>query len=198
MEVFNNMSKDDNQSNEQPTETQENEKEQVKLTVKEAADAIGETATTVRNWMRELKPYIPLKKAENGYNLFDEEALESIRQIKQLHREQGYSINQVKTYFDTGGEVFKPINTEEKLQKDIEELKEQMKKQLEFNKVLVERLEQQQTYIDEKLNERDRKLLEHIREQQEMKQQLAIAVEEKEKEKEKPKRVGIFRRLFSK
>lgn len=190
------MSKGDNQVEVQKEqeENKESEKEQVKLTVKEAAVAIGETSTTVRNWMRELKPYIPLKKAENGYNLFDEEALEAIRQIKKLHREQGFSINQVKTYFDSGGELFKPVNTEEKMQKDIEELKEQMKKQLDFNKVLVEQLEKQQTYIDEKLNERDRKLMEHIREQQEMKKQLAIAVEEKEK----PKRKGFFKRLFEK
>ena len=57
----------------------------MKLTVKETAAEIGETAVTVRNWMRELKPYIPVKKAENGYNLFDEESLEAIRQIKKLH-----------------------------------------------------------------------------------------------------------------
>lgn len=188
------MSKDDNRVEEQSNETAENEKEQVKLTVKEAAEAIGETATTVRNWMRELKPYIPLKKAENGYNLFDEEAIEVIKQIKQLHREQGYSINQVKIYFDTGGEVFKPVNTEEKMQKDIAELQEQMRKQQEFNEVLVEQLKRQQTYIDEKLNERDRKLMDHMREQQEMQKQLAIAVEEKEKSKRK----GFFRRLFDK
>ena len=52
------------------SEEKEKNKYQVKLTVKETAAAIGETAVTVRNWMRELKPYIPVKKAENGYNLF--------------------------------------------------------------------------------------------------------------------------------
>ena len=69
------MSKGDNQVVVKLEEKEKN-KDQVKLTVKEVAEAIGETAVTVRNWMRELKPYVPLKKAENGYNLFDEEALE--------------------------------------------------------------------------------------------------------------------------
>src|SRR3954468_20995373 len=108
--------------------------------------------------MRELKPYVPLKKAENGYNLFDEEALEVIREIKKLHREQGYSMNQVKTYFDSGGEVFKPVNTEEQMQKDIEELKEKMRKQKEFNEVLVHQLKHQQIYIDDRLKDQDYKL----------------------------------------
>lgn len=189
-----NMGKVDNQVETEEKPENKSEKEQVKLTVKEAAEVIGESSTTIRNWLRELKPYIPLQKAENGYNLFDEESLNALRQIKKLHREQGYSINQVKTYFDTGGEVFKPVNKEEQIQKDIEELKEQMKKQQEFNKALVEKLEKQQRYIDEKLNERDRKLMEHIREEQETRKQLAIAMEEKEKKK----RVGFFKRLFKK
>ena len=119
------------------SEEEEGKKYQVKLTVKETAAAIGETVVTVRNWMRELKPYIPVKKTENGYNLFDAEALEAIHQIKKLHREQGYSINQVKTYLDSGGEVFKPVNTEEQMQKDIDELKEKMRKQKAFNETLV-------------------------------------------------------------
>ena len=52
------MSKDDNQVMVQ-SEEKESKKDQMKLTVKEAAEAIGETAVTVRNWMRELNSYIP-------------------------------------------------------------------------------------------------------------------------------------------
>jgi DNA-binding transcriptional MerR regulator len=189
------VSKDDNQVMVQ-SEEKESNKDQVKLTVKEAAEAIGESAVTVRNWMRELKPYIPLKKAENGYNLFDAEALEIIRQIKKLHREQGYSINQVKTYFDSGGELFKPVNTEEQMQKDIEELKEKMRKQKEFNEVLVRQLKNQQTYIDDKLKEQDHRLTAAMKEHEEATlKRLAPAIEEKTEEK--PKRKGFFRRLFS-
>lgn len=186
------MSKGDNQVELNEEKKGDGEKQQVKLTVKEAAEAIGESSTTVRNWMRELKPYIPLKKAENGYNLFDEEALEIIKQIKQLHREQGYSINQVKIYFDSGGEIFKPVNNDEVMRKDIEELKEQMKKQMEFNQELVKRLENQQVYIDEKVNERDRILMQHIREHQETIKQIASTTEEKKEKK------GFFARLFKK
>ena len=52
------MSKDDNQVIVQ-SEEKESKKDQVKITVKEAAKAIGETAVIVRNWMRELNSYIP-------------------------------------------------------------------------------------------------------------------------------------------
>ena len=185
------MSKGDNQVVVKLEEKEKN-KDQVKLTVKEVAEAIGETAVTVRNWMRELKPYVPLKKAENGYNLFDEEALEVIREIKKLHREQGYSMNQVKTYFDSGGEVFKPVNTEEQMQKDIEELKEKMRKQKEFNEVLVHQLKNQQIYIDDRLKDQDYKLTAAMKEQQEETiKRLAPRTEDK------PTRKGFFRRLFS-
>ena len=185
------MSKGDNQVVVK-LEEKESKKDQVKLTVKEAAETIGETAVTIRNWMRELKPYIPVKKAENGYNLFDEEALEAIRQIKKLHREQGYSINQVKTYLDSGGEVFKPLNTEEQMQKDIDELKEKMRKQKEFNETLVRQLKKQQTYIDDRIKDQDHKLTVAMQEhQEETLKQLAPTIEET------PKRKGFFRRLFS-
>ena len=185
------MSKGDNQVVVK-SEEKESKKDQVKLTVKEAAVEIGETAVTIRNWMRELKPYIPVKKAENGYNLFDEEALEAIRQIKKLHREQGYSINQVKTYLDSGGEVFKPLNTEEQMQKDIDELKEKMRKQKEFNETLVRQLKKQQTYIDDRIKDQDHKLTVVIQEhQEETLKKLAPTIEET------PKRKGFFRRLFS-
>lgn len=187
------MGKADNQveSEEKKEDTNENEnskneKEQIRLTVKEVAEVIDETSTTVRNWLRELKRYIPTQKAENGYNLFDEESLSVLRQIKKLHREQGYSINQVKTYFDTGGEVFKPVNKEAEMKKEIEELKERMNRQEEFNKALIEKLEQQQTYIDQRLNERDKLLLENIRQ----------TFQETAATKEKKR--GFFRRLFKK
>lgn len=185
------MSKDNNQVVVKPEE-KEDKKYQVKLTVKETAATIGETAVTVRNWMRELKPYIPVKKAENGYNLFDAEALEAIHQIKKLHREQGYSINQVKTYLDSGGEVFKPVNTEEQMQKDIDELKEKMRKQKAFNETLARQLKKQQTYIDDRIKDQDHKLTVTIKEhQEETLKRLVSTIEEK------PKRKGFFRRLFS-
>ena len=49
---------------------------EISLTVKEVATIIEETPNIIRNWMKELKSYIPLQKNESGYNVFNQEALE--------------------------------------------------------------------------------------------------------------------------
>ena len=78
------------------------------LTIKEVSNIIDETPHIIRNWLKELKDYIPVHKNEAGYNVFDDEALERIKLIKQLHRDQNYSIKQIQHYFATGGESYKP------------------------------------------------------------------------------------------
>lgn len=81
-----------------------------------------------------------------------------------------------------------------------EQMKEFMDQQQKFNKELLDRLDKQsdyiqkqQEYIDKRINQRDKDLLEGIRELQEQKQ-LAAAKEEEEKEEKK----GFFAKLFSK
>ena len=142
--------------------------------------------------MREFKALYSSKKAENGYNLFDEEALEVIRQIKQLHSDQGYSINQVKTYLDSGGEVFKPVDTVAQMQKDIDELKEKMRKQKEFNEVLVRQLKGQQTYIDDRIRDQDDRLRVAMQEHQDETLN-ELALKKKIHRKGKGFSVGYFR-----
>lgn len=169
------------------------------LTVKEAANLIDETPNVVRNWMADLKQFIPLKKNEAGYNLFDEEAIEVLKEIKQLHRQQNYSIKQINHYFSTGGEAYhlipekkaEEILTEEmqEMRKQIEELQENSKKQAEFNEQLVKRLDKQQEYIKNSLEERDKNLLETMDEIKKSKQ------EPQEEEKQKK---GFFSWLFGK
>lgn len=72
-------------------------------------------------------------------------------------------------------------------------LLEHIRTQEEFNRELVQRLDQQQKYIDERLEKRDQKLMESLRENQEVKKtlfQIAAAQEENKK--------GFFSRLFRK
>jgi hypothetical protein len=69
---------------------------------------------------------------------------------------------------------------------------EYMKRQEEFNQALLQRLDQQQKYIEERMNERDKNLLESIRGTQEIKQQLLQIASAKEEKK------GFFARLFNK
>lgn len=173
------------------------------LTVKETANLLDETPNVVRNWMQELRTYIPLQKNEAGYNLFSPEAIEVMKQIKQLHRQQNYSIRQIQHYLATGGEAYQLIPEKkaeeilaEELQdmkKEIQELREYSIKQTEFNEKLAEKLNQQHEYIKSSLESRDQKLLETMNEMQESKKE-AIATEETDKADQK----GFFARLFGK
>lgn len=165
----------------------------IRLTVKEAAKYVNESPGVLRNWMRELRAHIPLVQGENGYNYFDQRALERIMLIRQLSRDQGYSLKQIEYYFATGGKKVKPEQTKDELDKvhkglaDILERLEQQeefhKLQEQFNQVLVMKLDEQQNYIKESINKRDKLLLESLKASQEAR-------------KPEPKKVKFFKWLF--
>jgi hypothetical protein len=71
----------------------------------------------------------------------------------------------------------------------IERQEERFEMQEQFNKKLLERLDEQQKYIEERLNNRDEMLMQSIRETQETKQLLLAA---KEEEQKKPRK-GLFK-----
>jgi DNA-binding transcriptional MerR regulator len=131
------------------------------LTVKEVSSLIGESVHVIRNWLKDLKDYIPIDKSEAGYNLFGEEATEKLRTVQRLHRDNGYSMKQIEYYFATGGKDFIPVpsapEAEEILAKELQSMKEdikmmreQLRKQEEFNMALIRKLEEQQKTIQSK------------------------------------------------
>ncbi|MFP7737973.1 DUF3967 domain-containing protein [Priestia aryabhattai] len=77
----------------------------------------------------------------------------------------------------------------------LDDMQKQLDKQNEFNQLLMERLEQQQKYIDEKIEKRDKQFIDAIRESQETKKLIASALEQREKEEQNK---GFFARLFGK
>lgn len=77
-----------------------------------------------------------------------------------------------------------------KLQTFIEQQEERYSKLEEFNKELIKRLDDQQNYIEERLNKRDELLMQSIRESQETKQLLLAT---KEEENQKKPRKGLFK-----
>lgn len=183
-----NLSKNNNTGEEKIDEKHS----EVLLTVKEAAKAIGESPYVLRNWMRELKTHIPTIQGENGYNYFDEKALERIKLIQEMNRDRGYSIKQIEYHLATNGEYIKPEpmpDASDKLMEEINKLHEKMERQEEFNKLLVQKLEEQSQYIDSSLKKRDQHLLETMKEMQTTKQETAASQESKK---------GFFSRLFSK
>lgn len=70
-----------------------------------------------------------------------------------------------------------------KVLEEIEQLKE-------LNKKLINRLDEQQTYIEERLNKRDAILMESLREVQETKK---LMIEQKQEEEKKKSRKGILK-----
>ncbi|WP_309143159.1 MerR family transcriptional regulator [Domibacillus sp. A3M-37] len=51
---------------------------------------------------------MPTVQGGNGYHYFDQRALERLMLIRQLNRDQNYSIKQIEYYFATGEIPVKP------------------------------------------------------------------------------------------
>jgi DNA-binding transcriptional MerR regulator len=75
--------------------------------------------------------------------------------------------------------------------KKVDVLTDMNEKQNKFNEELLKRLEQQQKYIDTRLNDRDQMLMESLRQSQETQKLLAAAHEEENKK-------GFWNKLFGK
>lgn len=140
------------------------------LTVKDVAERVGETPFTIRNWFKDLRAYIPHEKAENGYNYFDEKSLKAFFTIKDLHRDRSYSIKQIEYYFATGGEEFVPIPkgaNEELLAQELLQMREtlakvndRLERQEQFNMALSQKLDEQTAFIIQNVKKRDEEITE--------------------------------------
>lgn len=82
---------------------QENQGDERSYSIREIATDLGETVHVVRNWLRDLRPYIVLYKTDSGFNRFGKEALETIRLVQRLHRQEGLSMKEVEYYLATNG-----------------------------------------------------------------------------------------------
>lgn len=180
------------------------------FTVKEVASFIGETPNVIRNWFKELRPYIPHIKNGNGYNVYKREGIERFKEIQALHREQNWSVKQIEHYFATDGESFKP-EPEKKagemiaedlktireelaaLREENQEIKIHLKNQENFNKALVEQLQK----FERGSVERDDQLTKAIKEAKEQKKLIAAANENPDTNLDKTKK-GFFARLIGK
>lgn len=186
-----------NESENQRSENIDGNLGEIRLTVKEAAKYINESTGVIRNWLRELKSHIPTIQGENGYHYFDKPALERLLLIRQLSREQNYSIKQIEYHLATGGQDVKPEPTpevSELILKELQVIKDKLELQEQFNQVLVKQLEKQQQHMDhqqkqtsESLDKREEQLLLAIQETQKSRQEVATATIKK----------GFFSRLFS-
>lgn len=76
---------------------------EILISISDLAKMLGESVYVLRNWIRDLRPHIPIYKNDNGHNLFNEEAVQVLSIIKQLHRNNGYSMKEIEYYLVTNG-----------------------------------------------------------------------------------------------
>jgi len=182
------MSESQNQGSSNLSENQSD----LLLTVKEVAQHIDESPHVIRNWLRELKNHIQTQKGGNNYHYFNNEAIERLLLIKELTREQGYSLKQVDYFLSTGDDPLLPEREPEqdnKILQELQEMKDNFKRQEQFNQVLLQKLEEQNQYINDSINRRDQELMKTF---QEMEQARIEASANKEKKK------GFWARIFKK
>lgn len=152
---------------------------------------------TIRRYINNHGVYLNPKKQGKGYYL-TEESIKVLEEIRKLY-EEGMTAQLVNdallernipmTITISEGEEKVSVQVSEALQ----DLKKSMVEQNEVIRSLVEQMKKQQEYIDTKLEERDRKLMESLREMQESRKQIAAASHEEIKEEKKK---GWLARFF--
>lgn len=153
----------------------------------ETAKVLGIGESTLRKWCIELEKngYEFIKGAKDS-RAFLEHDLQALTHFKQLTKTekmpQEKAAQSVVERFSRTGENGRTLpvpleNTRsfERFEDSLNQLLEQSKRQDEFNKALLLKLEMQEDYIKESLEKRDRLLLESIRSSQE---QVAAAHEQ--------------------
>ena len=139
---------------------------------------------TIRRYIRNHGHHLNVQKKGKSYFI----ASESIPIVLNIRKQydDGKSLDQVEeTLLQTGNPVTITVNADGKqMTVNVGEVLQDMNKTMhEQNKViqsLVEHMQKQQEYIDTKLEERDRKLMTAIRENQESRKQIAATDQERE------------------
>lgn len=119
---------------------------EIKLTVSQVAQEIEESVHTVRNWLSYFRVYIPFEKSPSGYNLFTQDAVNSLHRIKKMYREQNLSTKQIEAIL-SGAE--KPTVPEKIESTDM--IREILDEQKRFNAELLARLDEQTQRRDQQL-----------------------------------------------
>jgi len=161
--------------------------------------------TTVRRYIGKFSDFF-LAKGGTRSKKYEDSAVKILIRIKDLY-DSGFETEAIestlRTEFSTvvvvgeDGETVEekpsaPMHTLATAD-DINEIKAALKRQEEFNKLLFEKLNQQDTYIKESLQKRDQMLMDSLRSVQEEKKVLLEAAASRESQKS-----SFFSKLFGK
>jgi hypothetical protein len=173
------------------------------ISAKEVYISLGIGDSTLRKWCLALEAHdYPLSRTDNNKRIFFEKDLVVLRHFRNLVQVQNFSIENaalivVSKFKETTDRNENSENNVPALRdanEVITKLLDHIEQQEIFNQQLLRRLDEQQQYIEERLNHRDNMLLESLRESQETKQ---LLLEAKEAEQQKKPRKGLLR-WFSK
>lgn len=167
-------------------------------TTKEISDHLEIGTSTLRKWCLALeeKGYI-FARTEGNKRLFIERDLLALKYFQKLVQGENFSLENaskviVSRYEKEASESGTPsvpstVNDEKRSLERSDELisflMETVEKQEKFNMELLDRLDRQQTYIEERLNKRDELLMQSMRESQETKKLILAAQEERKQRK---------------
>lgn len=177
-------------------------------TTKEVSDHLEIGTSTLRKWCLSLEEngYL-FSRTESNKRLFVERDLLALKYFKKLVQGENFSLGNASKiitsrYKEETSETRTPSVLREDEKEDrsvmrseevINKLMHHIEKQEKFNMELMERFDKQQQYIEERLEDRDNKLMQSIREVQETKKLIASAKEEHDQEKNNK---GFFAKLF--
>lgn len=176
------------------------------LSVSDISEKIGIPVETIRRYIRSHGVHMKVKKIHKRY-VIHSESLTVFKQIRELYAD-GKNVEEIEQTLSNRGVPMTvtvqldddepmTVNVADELKRMNGKLEQQYQEQAEFNKVLLEQLQKQQTYIDEKLEKRDVLLVESLRGMMEERKAIAetsVSVEEEQNQHKK----GFFARMFGK
>lgn len=170
------------------------------FTITELAEKTSIPDTTIRRYIQKFNEFFPHKGGSRSRR-YEEVSVKILVRIKNLF-DSGYETDQVDATLRNEFPMVVDGDKQEVMEftptlataEDINEIKEALKQQNEFNQLLLEKLESQERYIKESLEKRDQVLMESLRTMQEDKKLLLEVAAAHEEEKKK----GFFAKLFGK
>ena len=145
------------------------------LTITRLSELSGIPNSTCRRYLNVFEAFF-LLKGGSRLKRYEPHSVEILKRIKHLY-DEGRDTQEI--YYILQGEFPMVIDGEEQRKReqtsvvttlatseDVEEIKKALEEQREFNKMLLSRLDQQQEYIRESIDRRDRELTQAIRESQ--------------------------------
>jgi len=182
---------------------------------KEVAEILQIGESTLRKWCLSLENEgYTFTRGQHKSRAFLDHDILTLRRMKELIQNKDVTLKTaseiVVSTFEKGDrtravlqenelvEVSVPSALSVRQEELLMEVLERQERLEEQNRLLISKLGEQQKYIDEKLEKRDKQFIEAIRESQESKKLIASALEQQEQREREEQNKGFFARLFGK